>query len=108
MRVKGLPLHMWPIKINPPDGRANLWNASAKNIMEIAANGTPEEPGPKWVRLMKGGGHYRHQVSPKTIKDVPPQFSKRDFTELVDIVSEGRIIDSLDHEVWTVLSHGTR
>jgi len=100
---------LWPIKINPPDGRANLWNASARNIMELAANGTPNEPGPKWVRLIsKGGGHYRHQVSPKTIEDTPPQFSNRTFVELVDIVSEGRIIDSLDHEGWTVLSHGTR
>ena len=93
---------LWPIKIDRPDGRANLWNASARNIMEMAASG-------KWVRLIsKGGGHYRHQVSPKTIEDTPPQFSNRTFVELVDIVSEGRIIDSLDHEGWTVLSHGTR
>ena len=47
-------------------------------------------------------------MSPKTIEDTPPQFSNRTFVELVDIVSEGRIIDSLDHEGWTVLSHGTR
>jgi hypothetical protein len=99
---------LWPIKINPPDGRANLWNASARNIMELAANGTPKEPGQKWVRLKSGKGHYGYQVSPKTIENTPPQFSSRTFLELVDIASEGRVVDSLTHEVWTVLAEGER
>src|SRR5215831_6105219 len=49
---------LWPIKLNPPEGRANLYNSSARNVMEIAANGTPAtkdkpaRPGPLWVRLV--------------------------------------------------------
>jgi hypothetical protein len=42
------------------------------------------------------------------MEDTPPQFSDRAFLKLVEIVSEGRVIDSLDHEAWTVLSHGVR
>ena len=99
---------LWLIKINPPDGRANLWNASARNVMEIAANGTPKAPGQKWVRLKSGKGQYEHKVSPKTIENTPPQFSDRTFVELVGIASEDRIIDSLDHEAWTVLDEGQR
>ena len=99
---------LWPIKLNPPEGRANLYNSSARNVMEIAANGTPEKPGQKWVRLVSKKGHYAHIISPKTMEDTPPQFSDRTFLKLVEIVSEGRVIDSLDHEAWTALSHGVR
>ena len=99
---------LWPIKLNPPEGRANLYNSSARNVMEIAANGTAEKPGPKWVRLVSKKGHYAHIISPKTMEDTPPQFSDRTFLKLVEIVSEGRVISSLDHEAWTVLSHGVR
>ncbi|HEY1861408.1 MAG TPA: hypothetical protein VGG61_13695 [Gemmataceae bacterium] len=99
---------LWPIKINPPDGKANQWNTSAKNIMEIVANGTPEKPGPKWVRIISKGGQYRHQVSGKTMEDTPPQFSDRTYDELVAIAFEGRVIDSLDHDIWSVLSDGQR
>ena len=99
---------LWPVKINPPDGRANQWNSSARNIVEIAANGTHEKPGPKWVRLISRKKHYEHQVSKKTMEDTPPPFTNRTFDELVRIAFEGRIIDTLDHEVWTVLSKGER
>ena len=105
---------LWPIKLNPPDGRANMWNSSARDIMEIAANGVPAtgdkpaRPGPLWVRLVSGNGHYDHIISSITMEETPPQFSDRTFVELVSAVSEGRIVDSLDHEVWLVLSRGTR
>ena len=52
--------------------------------------------------------HYAHQVSKKTMENTPPQFSDRTFDELVDLAFEGRVINSLDHEVWTVLSDGER
>jgi hypothetical protein len=103
---------LWPIKLNPPDGRANLYNSSARNIMEVAANGTPAtkdkpvRPGPLWVRLVSANGYYEHIVSPITMEESPPQFTNRTFAELVAAVSEGRIVDTLDHEVWSVLSHG--
>ena len=90
-----------PLKINPPDGKANKWNSTARKIMEIAAAG-------KWVRIVSMGNYYRHQVSRKTMEDTPPQFSDRTFHELIDIAFEGRVIDTLDHEVWMVLSDGER
>jgi hypothetical protein len=40
------------------------------------------------------------------MEESPPQFTNRTFAELVAAVSEGRIVDTLDHEVWSVLSHG--
>src|SRR5215469_4941078 len=30
---------LWPIKLTPPDSKANSWNTSALNIVEIAASG---------------------------------------------------------------------
>lgn len=92
---------LWPLKINPPDGKSNKWNSSARNIMEIAAG-----DGGRWVRILSMKKHYGHQVSKKTMKDTPPQFTDRSFEELVTIAFEGRIVDTLDHEVWTVLAHG--
>jgi hypothetical protein len=41
------------------------------------------------------------------MEEVPPQFSDRSFQTLVDIAFEGRVVDSLDHEIWTVLAEGS-
>ena len=91
---------LWPIKLDRVDGRSNQWNVSARNIMEIAATG-------KWVRIVSLKKHYRHQVSKKTLAEIPPQFSDRSFQTLVDIAFQDRVIDSLDHEIWTVLADGS-
>ena len=43
----------------------------------------------KWVRLMSAKGHYRYQVSQKTLEQTPPRFSDRTFQELVNLAFEG-------------------
>jgi hypothetical protein len=68
---------LWPLKLDQPDARSNRWNTSALNILELAASG-------KWVRIVKAKNHYRHQVSGRTFKEVPPQFSDRPFTDLIN------------------------
>jgi hypothetical protein len=35
---------LWPVKLNPPDGRSNSWNTSALNILSLAEEG--------WVRMV--------------------------------------------------------
>ena len=52
---------LWPLKLNPPDGKSNNWNTSALNILELAESG-------KWVRIVSPRKHYRHQVSKKTLR----------------------------------------
>jgi hypothetical protein len=91
---------LWPLKLDRTDGKTNDWNTSARRIMELAATG-------KWVRIVSMKKHYRHQVSGKTMEDIPPKFSDRQFQTLVDMAFEGRVIDSLDHEIWTVLKDGS-
>lgn|SRR5262249_18055169 len=91
---------LWPLKLDRTEERSNDWNVSARRIMELAASG-------KWVRIVSMKTHYRHQLSGKTMKEVPPKFSDRSFQTLVDIKFEGRVVDSLDHEVWTVLKDGS-
>jgi hypothetical protein len=91
---------LWPIKLDRTEGKSNDWNTSARRIMELAATGV-------WVRIVSQKKNYRHQVSGKSLKNVPPRFSERSFQTLVDMAFEGRVIDSLDHEVWDVLANGS-
>ena len=51
--------------------------------------------------------HYRYQTSKKTLKQVPPKYSKRTFKELIDTCFKDRVIDSLDHEIWEILADGS-
>jgi hypothetical protein len=93
---------LWPLRLNPSDGRANTWNTSALNILELASGG-------KWVRIVssKKQKSYRYQQSKKTFEECPPKFSKRTFKELRDSAFQDRIIDTLDHPIWTDLKEGT-
>jgi hypothetical protein len=90
---------LWPLKLNPPDGKANQWNTSALNILKIAEG--------KWVRMMNGKKHYRYNTSKKTLEQVPPKFTERSFRELRDIAFQDRVIDSLEHEIWDALENGS-
>ena len=92
---------LWPLKLNPSDGKSNAWNTSALNILALAEKG--------WVRIVSMKKHYRHQLSNKTLAEVPPQFTDRSFDELVNTAfKEDRIVTSLDHEIWDVLANGSR
>jgi hypothetical protein len=90
---------LWPVKLNPPDKRANAWNTSALAILELAEG--------RWVRIVSLKKHYRHQLSGKTIEEVPPKFSTRSFRELRAIAFNDRIVPTLDHEIWNDLKHGS-
>jgi hypothetical protein len=91
---------LWPLKLNPPDGRSNRWNTSANNALRDADEG-------KWVRLVRAKGEYRSQISPKTLKPVPPRFSERTFAELVNAAfPPDRVIRTLDHPIWEELANG--
>jgi hypothetical protein len=91
---------LWPLKLNPSDGKSNAWNTSALNILELAESG-------KWIRLMNSTKHYRHQVSKKTFDEVPPKFTDRTFKDLVDIAFKDHVVRTLDHEIWDVLEDGS-
>jgi hypothetical protein len=91
---------LWPLKLDPPDGKSNRWNTSALNILEVAASG-------KWVRLVSAKGHYRHQVSGKKFEQVPPKFTDRPFKDLIDIAFKDRTVTTLEHEIWEALEHGS-
>ena len=91
---------LWPLKLDLTDTRSNPFNKSAQLVLEIASGG-------KWVRLISAKGHYKHQVSKKTLEQVIPKFTNRTFDELVDIAFRDRAINSLDHEIWTLLDQGS-
>jgi hypothetical protein len=92
---------LWPLKLNQADGKSNAWNTSALNILKMAED--------SWVRIVSMKKHYRHQVSNKTLADTPPQFTDRTFDELVNAAfQEDRIVTSLDHEIWDVLTNGSK
>jgi hypothetical protein len=90
---------LWPIKLNPPDGKSNRWNTSAMTVLRIAENG-------KWVRIISKG-EYRYQVSGKSLTEVPPKFTDRTFGELVNAAFPlERVIKTLDHAIWDELANG--
>lgn len=91
---------LWALKLNPPDGKSNNWNTSALNILELAEVG-------KWVRIVNAGKHYRHQVSKKKFDKVPPKFTDRSFSDLVNIAFKDRIVTTFDHEIWDILENGS-
>ena len=93
---------LWSIKLTPPDSKANSWNTSALNIVEIAASG-------KWVRIVskQKNGAYRHTISKKSLTEEVPKFSERPFLELVDIAYGDRKVLDDAHEVWTILAEGS-
>ena len=92
---------LWPLKLNPPDGKSNAWNTSAFNILSLAEKG--------WVRIVSMKKQYRHQVSNKTLVETPPRFTDRSFEELVNAAfKEEQIVTSLDHEIWDILTNGSQ
>jgi hypothetical protein len=91
---------LWPLKLNPPDGKSNNWNTSALNILQLAESG-------KWVRIVSTKKHYRYQVSKKTFEQVPPKFTDRSFKDLIEIAFKDRIISTLEHEIWDILENGS-
>jgi hypothetical protein len=92
---------LWPVKLNPADGKSNAWNTSALNILSLAEKG--------WVRIMSAKKHYRHQPSKITLEATPPKFSERTFHELVATAFPAdRIISSLDHPIWDELANGSK
>jgi hypothetical protein len=91
---------LWPLKLDQPDAKSNRWNRSALNILELAASGN-------WVRIVSAKNHYRHQVSKRTFKEVPPRFSDRSFDDLINAAFKDRIILSLEHEIWDALENGS-
>jgi hypothetical protein len=90
---------LWLLKLDRPDAKSNRFNTSALRILEEAEKG--------WVRLISAKGHYRYQVSKKTLEQTPARFSNRSFQELINIAFRDRVIDSLDHEIWDVLDQGS-
>jgi hypothetical protein len=92
---------LWPVKLTPPDQKANNWNTSAKDIVEKATGA--------WVRLIskQKNGQYRSITSPTTIEKEKPKFSDRTIYDLADAAydKDHRVFDN-DHEVWTILAEG--
>ena len=91
---------LWPLKLDPPDGKSNRWNTSRA---EHSGDGGERQ----WVRIVSTKKHYRHQVSKKTFEEMPPKFSDRPFKDLVDFAFKDRIVTSFDHEIWEVLENGS-
>jgi hypothetical protein len=91
---------LWPLKLNPPDGKSNRWNTSAQTVLRVAESG-------KWVRMISKN-EYRYSISKKTFEETPPRFSERTFADLVnDAFPADRRVKSLDHPIWDELANGS-
>ena len=46
-------------------------------------------------------------MSKKTFEEVPPKFTDRSFSDLIDIAFKDRTVTSSDHEIWDILENGS-
>ena len=92
---------LWALKLDPPDGKSNLWNRSAMKVLRAADEG-------KWVRMFSGKGQYTFTVSPRTFAQTPPKMTSRTFKELINAAfPEGQIVLNGNHEIWEILASGS-
>lgn len=82
-------VHLWPVKLPPPDGRIIEWHRSAAEAAELAMT--------KWVRVRANMalGAYELFESQGTVPE--PEWPTLSFTELLRIGFRDRFVDNLDH-----------
>jgi len=84
-------VHLWPVKLPPPDGRIVEWHRSAAEAAELAMR--------KWVRMKANMtlGAYEIFEAQGVIPD--PEWPTLPFNELLRIAFRDRYVGSLDHAV---------
>jgi len=84
-------VHLWPVKLPPPDGRIIEWHRSAAEAAELAMR--------KWIRMKANMtlGAYEIFESQGVIPD--PEWPTLPFNELLRIAFRDRYVGSLDHAV---------
>ena len=84
-------VHLWPVKLPSPDGRANEWHRSAMEAAELAMK--------RWVRVKANMalGAYEIFEAASTISD--PEWPGLPFQELLRIAFRDKLVDRLDHPV---------
>jgi hypothetical protein len=84
-------VHLWPVKLPPPDGRIVEWHRSAAEAAELAMK--------KWIRLKANMtlGAYEIFESQGVIPD--PEWPTLPFNELLRIGFRDRYVGTLDHAV---------
>lgn len=82
---------LWPLRLPGSDGRTNSWYSSALTAAEIAIN--------HWVRMIAEKSEYRIERarSQKAIPD--PDWSSKDFKEILNIAFKDRYITDSSHPV---------
>jgi hypothetical protein len=84
-------VHLWPVRLPPPDGRINEWHRSAAEAAELAMR--------RWIRVKANMalGAYEMFEAASTIAD--PAWPELSFQELLRIAFRERLVDNLDHSV---------
>ena len=84
-------VHLWPVKLPPPDGRIVEWHRSAAEAAELAMR--------KWIRMKANMtlGAYEIFEAQGVIPD--PEWPSLPFNELLRIAFRDRYVGSLDHAV---------
>ena len=84
-------VHLWPVKLPPPDGRVIEWHRSLAEAAELAMR--------CWVRVKANMalGAYEIFEAQGTIPD--PKWPEEAFQELLRIAFRDRLIGTSDHAV---------
>lgn len=99
---------LWPIKLDPPDGKSNAFNRSAMKALKAAEDDGKGKGDGQWIRLFTGSGSYSHSVSPTTYEKKKPQMSSRTYDEMINSAfpAEQIVLDG-DHQIWIDLAKGS-
>lgn len=84
-------VHLWPVRLPTPDGRANSWHNSAQIAVDLAMK--------RWVRMTANMSLGGYDIAEAAGNIPDPIWPDLPFTELLKIAFRDRLIDRLDHPV---------
>ena len=99
---------LWPIKLDPPDGKSNAFNRSAMKALKAAEMMDKGKATASGCGCSRAAVSYTHTVSPTTFEKTPPQMSSRTFDEMINSAfpAEQIVLDG-DHQIWIDLAKGS-
>jgi hypothetical protein len=90
---------IWPVKLPGPDGKHNLWHASAAEAAGTAMS--------RWVRVKSNMNLGAYEIF-QSISELPePVWPDLTLDEILKVAFRGRLVDTLEHPVIRRLKGAT-
>jgi hypothetical protein len=84
-------VHLWHVRLPPPDGRVIEWHRSAAEAAELAMF--------RWIRLKANMSLGAYEIFEASSSIPDPEWPELPFQELIRIAFRDRLVDRPDHPV---------